>query len=192
MIFQRFRKLVAVGLAGWLWLGGAVLLAASEAATKPNGPAVLTITGKIARTNRPAFDERQDLFFKFHDRTFTKAYELDRAMLEALGTRKATVNYTGWPRPVTVEGPLLRDVLEAAGAQPGSVRITALDGFAVELKSEDLAGQEWVVAIKADGRDLAIGQRGPIWVLYARGDGKAATQEDEARWPWAAFLIEIE
>lgn len=159
---------------------------------QPAGAVVLTVTGKITQTNRQGFDASRDLFFKYHDRTFENAYELDRPMLEALGMRKTAVSYTGWPQPVTVEGPLLRDVLAAAGAEPQKIRITALDGFAVDLGPEEMEEQDWIVALKADGRDLGIGQRGPLWVLYARRDGKSATEEDEARWPWAAFLIEIE
>jgi hypothetical protein len=45
--------------------------------------------------------------------------------------------------------------------------------------------------VKRDGRYLGIGQRGPLWLVYARRDGKAIGAEDEQRWPWAAFLIEV-
>jgi len=45
--------------------------------------------------------------------------------------------------------------------------------------------------VKRDGRYLGIGQRGPLWLVYARRDGKAYTEADEQRWPWAAFLIEV-
>jgi hypothetical protein len=159
---------------------------------RPAGPAVLTVVGKIGTTNRPAFDQFQDTFFNYHERTFTRAFEFDREMMEALGTRKAVITHAKWPRPVTVEGPLLRDVLAAAGVKTGKFRITALDGFAVELGPEDLAAQDWIVALKADDRYLGIGERGPSWVVYARRDGKPAVDEDEVRWPWAAFLIEIE
>jgi hypothetical protein len=176
-------------LAGALAMTPAAALSANHAAA---GPVVLTVTGKIGKTNRPAFDETQDLFFKYHERTFPGAFEFDLAMLEALGTAKAEVAYSGWPRPVNVEGPPLREVLSAAGVESGSIRITALDGFATELDFSSLAEQDWIVALKSDGRYFGIGQRGPSWVLYARRDGKVATTEDESRWPWAAFMIEVE
>lgn len=181
-----------------LTLAGIIVLLASAAAptraetARSSEPVVLTVVGKIRKTNRPGFDKLQDVFFNYHDRMFTRAFEFDRNGMEALGTRKAVINYAGWPRPVTVEGPLLRDILAAAEAEIGKLRITALDGFAVELEPKDLAEQDWIVALKADGRYLGIGERGPSWVLYARRDGRPARDEDEARWPWAAFLIEIE
>lgn len=183
------RMLMTVGVLSFLSQVAAVFASEMQ---KPAGPVVLTIVGKIDRTNRPAFDETQDLFFNYHERRFEQAFEFDRSMLEALGMSTAEIAYTGWRRPVTVEGPLLRDVLAMAGAKMGKIRITALDGFASEIEYKDLAEQEWIVALKADGRPLSIGQRGPSWVVYARRDGKAGATEDEIRWPWAAFLIEIE
>ena len=122
---------------------------------------------------------------------FATAYAFDRAMLEALGMHRATIAFSGWPRPVEVEGPLLRDVLAAAGAAPETVNIVALDGFATDLTPGDLASEDWIVAIKEGDHYLGIGQRGPAWVLYAPRDGQPATAEDEQRWPWAAFLIEV-
>jgi hypothetical protein len=177
-------------------LAGCVLLICSGALLaqnhRPAGPVVLTVTGKIEKTNRPAFDELQDVFFNYHQRKFTNAFEFDREMLEALGTTRGALVYAAWPKPVSIEGPLLRDVLSKTGSQGSMIRITALDGFAVELSPDDLEKQDWIVALKADGRYLNIGQRGPIWVVYAPRDGKPATAEDEQRWPWAAFLIEVE
>jgi hypothetical protein len=169
----------------------AALAFGQVAASEMKGTAVLTVAGKITETNRPVFNALSDAFFNFHKRKFERAFQFDIASLEALGMQKATINYPGWPRPVTVEGPFLRDVLAAAGAEAGIVRITALDGFTADLAAADMAEQDWIVALKADGQYLGIGGKGPSWVLYARRDGKPATAEDEERWPWAAFLIEV-
>lgn len=68
--------------------------------------------------------------------------------------------------------------------------VLALDGFATEISAVDLAAYDWIVAVKRDGRYLDIGQRGPLWIVYARRDGKAIGEDDEQRWPWA-FLIEV-
>ena len=155
------------------------------------GSPVLTVAGNITDTNRPAFNELNDVFFNFHKRNFEHAFTFDIASLEALGMQRARIDYPGWPAPVSVEGPFLRDVLAAAGAEAGTVRITALDGFTAELAATDMAEQDWIVAVKVDGQYLGIGGKGPSWVLYARRDGKPATAEDEERWPWAAFLIEV-
>jgi hypothetical protein len=184
------RRLALTWCIGLLSLALAAA-AAAEDAPAPAGGAVLTVVGNIGQTNRAPFDKFEDPFFAYHERSFEKAYAFDLAMLEALGLHRATITYEGWPRALEIEGPLLRDVLAAAGAAEGTVATVALDGFATELSPADLTVEDWIVAIKEGGRYLGIGQRGPAWVLYARRDGKAATAEDEARWPWAVFLIEV-
>ncbi|HEY7766057.1 MAG TPA: hypothetical protein VIB38_13785 [Aestuariivirgaceae bacterium] len=188
-IFNRRGLLMAAG--GFAFLPPAARLPAGEA-PKPRGAAVLTIAGRIGKENRAGYDAGQDLFFTYHGKTFAHAFELDRAMLEELGMKQATLAYAAWPEPINVEGPLLRDVLTAADATQGKIRMTALDGFTTEMAWNDLTKEAWIVALSANGKPLGIGQRGPSWVVYSRRDGKPATAEDEARWPWAAFLIEIE
>src|SRR5262249_42438221 len=182
------RRLIMIWLIGLTWL---VHTAAAANSPSPAGAPILTVVGKISQINRPPFDKLEDLFFAYHERSFAKAYAFDLAMLEALGMKRVTIAYEGWPEPLEVEGPFLRDVLAAAGASEGTVATLALDGFATELSASDLAAEDWIVAIKENGRYLGIGQRGPTWVLYARRDGKMATAEDEQRWPWAVFLIEV-
>jgi hypothetical protein len=186
---RMLRRLALIGCIGLLSLALVAPAAAEDAA--PSGAAVLTVVGNIGQANRPPFDTFADPFFAYHERSFAKAYAFDLAMLEALGMHRATIAYEGWPRALEVEGPFLRDVLAAAGAAEGTVATVALDGFATELSPADLTAEDWIVAIKEGGRYLGIGQRGPAWVLYARRDGKTATAEDEARWPWAVFLIEV-
>ena len=163
---------------------------AAEPAT-PTGQVVLTIAGNIATSNRPGFDDFEDGFLKYHDKSFTRAVAFDLAMLEALGMQSVTIDIDAWPKPARFEGPWLKDVLAAAGAAGKDVTLFALDGFGSELSAADVAAFDWIVGVKRDGRYLDIGQRGPLWVVYKRRDGKPVTDEDEQRWPWATFYIEV-
>jgi len=163
---------------------------AKELAT-PTGPAVLTVIGAIEHTNRGPFDPFEDGFFKHHERQFEKAAAFDIPMLESLGLHEVTVSYSGWPATFRFEGPWLKDVLAAVGAAGKDIAAVALDGFSSEISAPDLAAYDWIVAVKRDGRYLDIGRRGPLWIVYARRDGKALTEDDENRWPWATFLIEV-
>ena len=176
---------VAAAVVAWAGGGQAAELG------QPAGQVVLTVAGAIGVTNRGPYDDFEDGFFKHHERKFEKASAFDLAMLEGLGMQEVAVAYDAWPRAVRFEGPWLKDVLNAAGAAGKDVTAVALDGYAEEISAADLAAYDWIVAVKRDGRYLDIGQRGPLWIVYARRDGKAIGAEDDARWPWAVFMIEV-
>jgi hypothetical protein len=177
--------LLAAALLAWAGGGQAAELG------QPAGQVVLTVAGDIGATNRGAYDDFEDGFFKHHERKFDKAAEFDLAMLEGLGMHEVTVTYDKWPKAARFEGPWLKDVLAAAGAAGKDVAVLALDGFATEIAAADVDAYDWIVAVKRDGRYLGIGQRGPLWLVYARRDGKPIGEADEQRWPWAAFMIEV-
>src|SRR5262249_41292175 len=169
------------------WAGGG---AAAEVG-QPAGEGGLTGAGAVGVTNRGPYDDFEDAVFKHHERKFDKAAAFDLAMLEGLGMHEVTVAFDKWPRTFRFEGPWLKDVLAAAGAAGKDISVLALDGYVEDISAADLAAYDWIVAVKRDGRYLDIGQRGPTWIVYARRDGKAIGDEDEQRWPWAAFLIEV-
>lgn len=169
-----------------LLIGGAV--SAAELAA-PDGPVVLTVAGEVDKTNRPAFEPLGDAFLNYHEKTFERAAAFDRAMLQALGMQEVAIDYAGWPGLMRFEGPWLKDLLAAAGAAGRPITVVALDGYGVEISAEEIEMRPWIVALKANGRDLAIGGRGPTWVLY-QTDGPA-TADDEGRWAWAVFYIEV-
>ena len=156
-----------------------------------DGPVILTIVGEIENTNRPFFDAFRDPFINYHERSFEKAAEFGASMLEALGMHEIEVSYEDWPEPVLPAGPRLDDVLAAVGAEPEALAVLALDGFAVDIESDSLAKEQWIVAIRQGDVPMGLGQRGPAWVVFDPGDDKSITAEEEGSWPWAAFSIEV-
>ncbi len=156
------------------------------------GTVILTIGGNIANANRPPFDPARDGFLKHHERRFDRAAAFDLPMLEALGTRSATIAYAKWPAPVTFSGPLLADVLKAAGWNGTQITTLALDGFGTKIARPALDSRDWILATRADGKPLGIGARGPLWLVFDPPGDRPATDEEEAMWPWALFYIEAE
>ena len=155
---------------------GIVMLAGSAMAAEiPAGPVVLTVAGNIVQANRPAYDADRDMFLRHHKRTFANAFVFDRAMLERLGVKTIHVKWAG---PKVISGPRLVDVLAAAGCREKTVDTLALDGFRFKVDTE---AREWIVATRADGRALGIGDRGPLWLV---------TEKDVGLGPWALFFIE--
>lgn len=183
-----FRQ-IAASLAGLLFAVTMLAQTASGAdLATPAGPVVLTVHGKIANANRGALDQFEDAFFKFNDVSFDKAAAFDLAMLEKLGMQTLTAKYDAWPKAYKFEGPQLRDVLKAAGAQGSKVKIFAIDGCAAELTKQEIDSGAVLLAVKADDRYLGLGGRGPIWVVIPQG-GDA---KDDAKLVWSAIRIEVE
>ena len=156
----------------------------------PGGPVVLTVAGNISAVNRGPSDPLLDPFLAYHEKSFEAAAEFDRAMLEGLDSHEIELSYEGWPETIRFAGPRLADLLGFVGAQGNALTVTALDGFAVDITAEELAERDWIVALERDGRPLGIGGRGPLWIVYGVTES-IASHDDEARWPWAVFYIEV-
>lgn len=181
------RRLLALIL-----LVGAAAPAWSQTLGKPTGPVVLTVTGKIAATNRGPFDPARDGLFKNTKTSFERAAEFDLAMIEKLGLRAVRADF---PKGGTVhrfEGPLLRDVLKAAGASGAVAKIAALDGYAQELDMREIDSVPVILAVKRDGAYLGLGGFGPAWVVFPRLDVAALKDQDDAKWIWAVIHIDVE
>ncbi len=167
-----------------------ILILAVPAWAEPGkGPVMLTIIGKIDKPNRPKSDAFFDGFFASQDTTFKNARAFDTAALDALGVKTMTVKYPKWPKAITFEGPLLADVLDAAGARGDKLIIRALDGYAIEMSASEVRKAGIILANKRDGAYLGIGGRGPTWVVMpTAGDKKP---KDDSKLIWAVYVIEV-
>ena len=158
----------------------------------PAGPVILTVAGNISKTNRPPYNEKRDVFLKYHERTFEKAFEFDRAMLEGLGMTEIRIDYERWDGPITFSGPRLTDVLKAAGWRGGALVTLSLDGYDTQIPAAEIEAREWVVATRTDGRRSASAREARCgWSSTRRGE-RPVTEDESAMWPWALFLIQCE
>lgn len=158
----------------------------------PVGAVILTASGAIEKSNRGPYNPKRDLFFKYHEVSFEKAFEFDRETLLLLGIHSVTVHPPEIDKPVTLQGPTLKSVLRLLGAENAQyIRFLGLDGFATELNAEDIASKDWIVAVDAGRKPLEIGGEGPVWVVFTPANPPKATEEEQARWPWAVFYMEI-
>jgi hypothetical protein len=185
------------------FLGSAALaVAALPAAAAPGsgrGPALLTITGAIGRSNRAALDPALDQMMHKQQISFSKAFALDFAALAALPavTIKPTLEYDA--RRHTLGGPLLLDVLAQAGARPvdsGKVVLRAVDGYAVAISVAQARARRFIVATHLDGAPMPLGGLGPLWAVYdADRVPEMAAKPLAERFgdcPWALYHIEVQ
>jgi hypothetical protein len=172
----------------------------TQAAPKPaRGPALLTVTGAIGKTNRGPFDQVTDQMMYKQKLRFEKAFAFDFAALEALPSVsiKPVLEYDR--KAHALSGPLLLDVMKAVGAPAeGSTRLTlrAVDGYAVTVTVAQARAQRFIVATRLDGAPMALGGLGPLWAIYEPEKfpemASRAVQDRFGSCPWALYHIDVQ
>lgn len=172
--------------------------AAGQAVQRAPGPALLTLTGALARSNRGPFDPVRDQMMHKQKLSFDKAFGIDFGALLALpaATIHPTLEYDA--RPHALRGPLLLDVVALSGTRPredGKLLLRAVDGYAVALPVAQARAQRFIVATHLDGKPMALGGLGPLWAVYdADRFADMAARPLAERFgacPWALYHIEV-
>jgi hypothetical protein len=176
------------------------LAPAVAAPVKTSGPVLLTVTGPIAKPNRGPLDPGGlDQMMVKHKVSFTKAYVFDFAMLAALPaiSIKPTLEYDR--KPHTLQGPLLVDVLKAAGAtltENSTITLRAVDGFAASVTVAQARAQRYIIATHLDGAPMALGGLGPLWAVYdADKVPEMASKPVTERFgtcPWGLYHVDVQ
>ncbi|MBA3042549.1 MAG: molybdopterin-dependent oxidoreductase [Alphaproteobacteria bacterium] len=153
-----------------------VVLAATHAAAldQPKGPVILTITGAVTQPNRDG----------------TAVFDL--AMLDALNGRRATMD-TPWTQgEVEFSGPLLREVLKAAGAEGSRLIFQALNGYSAEVPMSDALSLDTILATRLDGKVMTVRTKGPSMLVYPFDQDRSLFNEKYfARSVWQIKQIEV-
>jgi hypothetical protein len=181
-------------------LGAASLpsaMAQGAAARPQRAPALLTVTGSIGKTNRGPFDPVLDQMMGKQKLTFDKAHAFDFAALAAMPavTIQPTLEYD--KKQHKLSGPLVADVLKAAGATgAGKLAMRAVDGYAPTISQADLNKYKFIVATHLDGQPMPLGGLGPLWAVYDadRFPDMAAKPVDQrfALCPWGLYHIDVQ
>jgi hypothetical protein len=141
-------------------------------------PSLLTVTG--ARLGPPAQGGR---------------LELGLPALQKL-TQRTIVTATPWYTHTSeFTGPLLRDVLKAAGAATdgsGTLRCTALNDYRVEIPLDDARRYDVVVAHLLNGKPMSVREKGPLFVIYPFDEhSQLRTSTYYNRCIWQLKVIEL-
>jgi hypothetical protein len=150
-------------------LGAGALLGFGRAAAldPPAGPTVLTLRGRVRNTND------------------ADAAHFDMPMLEALPQSSFSTRTPWYPQPRRFTGPLLRDVLAAAGAHGRLLKLGALNDYRVDMPVEDAERHDVIVARLLDDRPMAVRDKGPLFVIYpfdARAELRSAVYYGRSAW----------
>lgn len=174
------------------------LALAQHAPKASRGPILLTVSGRIGAGNRGAFDPALDQMMGKQKIQFDKAHVFDFAALTALPavTIKPTLEYDS--KPHTLKGPLLADVMKAAGVKltdKTTLFLRAVDGYAAQVTAAEASKYRFIVATHLDGQPMALGGLGPLWAVYDADrfpDMAAKPLPARFAWcPWATYHIEV-
>ncbi|WP_137180232.1 molybdopterin-dependent oxidoreductase [Roseomonas sp. AR75] len=143
-----------------------------EAPTQPRGREILRVTGRIAAPDGARFD---------------------LAALEALG-RADLVTRTVWTgtTPQSFAGVRLETLLAHVGAQGGTLRLVALNDYAVTAPLAELVQQGAFLATRQDDQPLRIRDRGPVWMIFPwsqRPELDVPTVRERAIWQLRTITI---
>ncbi len=181
-----------------LFLAAVMSLLSVSASAEPwregefRGTVILTVTGNIDMPTRGPSSDAVDKFFSYNDLSFDSAAQFDVATLQALPQVQVKADFPKDGPVYTFEGPLLADVLRAAGATGETVTIRALDGYAVEMPMSEAIGKGAVVALKRDGIPFAIGDFGPTHVVFPRAERMDLSSMNDDWWVWSIYNIQVE
>lgn len=142
------RRRCALGAAALL-LGTAL---PAQSLDRPTGAVVLTVAGRVRMPNDGA------------------RANFDMAMLEALPQTSFATRTPWYAQARRFTGPLLRDVLGAAGAQGTLIRLMALNDYKVDMPFDDAQRHDVIVARLLDNRPMAVRDKGPLFVIYPFDD----------------------
>jgi hypothetical protein len=126
----------------------AVFSGAARALEAPSGAIVLTVSGKLRTPNQ---GERA---------------VFDMAMLEKLPQRSFSTTTPWYGEPHKFTGPLLRDVLAAAGAEGKQLKAVALNDYKVDIPAEDAKAYDIVLARLMDDKPMPVRDKGPLFIIY--------------------------
>lgn len=121
---------------------------AAQALAEPESAVVLTITGKVLKPN-------QRLSAAF-----------DMPMLERLPQTSYSTGTPWYAQARKFTGPLLRDVLAAAGSQGSRLRAVALNDYRVDIPYEDAQRFDVLVARLLDDKPMPVRDKGPLFIIY--------------------------
>jgi hypothetical protein len=165
---QPARRL-AIGLAA------ALLSVGSWALDPPDGRVVLVVSGQVKLPNR------------------AEQAHFDMAMLEKLPQHSYIMRTPWYEQPRKFTGPLLRDVLAAAGAQGRTLRAVALNDYVVDLPFDDVQRHDVLLARLLDDKPMAVRDKGPLFIIYpfhANADLRNALYYSRSAWQLKSIEVQ--
>ncbi len=155
------------GLFSLAALGLGLATPSAQALPSPTGTVLLTLSGRLRITN----DGSNTSF--------------DMPMLAALPQHSFATRTPWYAQPRRFAGPLLRDVLSAAGAQGQLLRLRALNDYQVDMPFDDSQRHDVLLARLLDEQPISVRDKGPLMLVYpfdSRPELQSAVYYSRSAW----------
>ncbi len=140
----------------------------------PVGNIILTITGPMAQTNMPD----------------GAVFDLD--MLQKIGAVTFATS-TPWTEGVQdFTGVPLNQLLVHIGAQPTSLKVSAINEYQIVVPASDAVDDGPILAWEQGGKLLSVREKGPLWLIYPFDSRQEyRTDKIHARAVWQVVQIDL-
>lgn len=136
-----------------------------------------------------------DVLFEVHKKNSDVVFQVTRSVADKMTAHEFKAYLPGGEGKVQVaKGPLVRDILAAAGITAGErIWVKALDGYELDLPFSDAQNFDMIAATSVDGKVLSVRDRGPAWIVYPNIDKPELNDAlYEARSVWQLKELTIE
>ncbi len=159
-----------------LMLGSVALATLPGIASTLQPKALLTVSGRIGRVNNETTNT-----YDFTESDFLKL------------TQSSITTGTSWTPTSVFVGPLLLDVMQAAGVTSGTLTFKTLDDYSAPIPWEDLVRYGVILAHSQNGKRLSNKRWGPLWTIYPRDQNPVALKGPiaESRFIWQVNRIDV-
>ena len=159
-----------------LMLGSMALATMPAISAALESKPLLTVSGRIGRVNNDT----------------TNTYDFTESAFLKL-TQSSITTGTSWTPTSVFVGPLLLDVMQAAGVTSGTLTFKTLDDYSAPIPWEDLVRYGVILAHSQDGKRLSNKRWGPLWTIYPRDQNPVALKGPiaESRFIWQVNRIEV-
>ena len=117
----------------------------------------------------------------------------DLALIDTLPQRE-TETTTPWHEgPQSFSGPLLSDLMAAAGLSGSALRVIAINDYAATIPWADIETIPVILAVRHNGATMSVRDKGPLFVIYPFDEQPELRDEVYfSRSVWQVDRIEVE
>ena len=113
----------------------------------------------------------------------------DMRTLEALPQRTYKLTTPWYLRPVSFQGPLMRDVFATAGVRGTHIEAKAVNDFTADIPFAHAEAHDVIVSLRMDGKPISARDKGPLFLIYPYD--RLPDEEREAYFDLSVWQLDV-